>query len=139
MNVAVTLVRAHILVGVAGMLLFVLQGQYMGQTLLVPELPDGERLMYRSAHLYLMLACALNIVAGCYLPAVLGKLRLLASLLLLVAPLMLIYSFFAESTSPELQRPVTVFAMYFIFAATLSLLAAGVWERWRAKPEPNQN
>jgi len=121
----------HLSVGTLGLLLFIVQGQYMANILAVPELGDGARLMYRTGHIYLMLASALNVFAGCYLPHSRGKLQTGASLLLLLAPLMLIYSFFAESTSAELDRPATVFAMYFLFAAAVMLLQAKAIEVYR--------
>ena len=41
----------HLAIGAAGMLLFVLAGQYMARLAGVPELPDTERMLYRSNHI----------------------------------------------------------------------------------------
>lgn len=123
----------HLTLGTAGLLLFVLQGQYMIHVLAVPELADGPRLMYRTGHIYLLFASALNVCLGVYMPRSPGKLQLLASALLLVAPLMLVYSFIAESTSGELHRPATVYALYMVFAAAVSLLLARALDAFRAR------
>lgn len=118
----------HTGLGTLGLLLFVLQGQYMINVLGVPELEAGTRLMYRTGHIYLLLTSALNVCVGAYLPRSPGKLQQLASFLLLLAPLMLLYSFFAESTSTELDRPVAVYALYMVFAAAVSLVVAQLLE-----------
>ena len=118
----------HLAFGVLGLALFIAQGQYMAHILAVPELADGPRLMYRTGHIYLLLASALNVCLGVYMPRPSGKLQFLASVLVLVAPLMLVYSFATESTSTELHRPVTVYALYMVFAAVVSLLLARALE-----------
>lgn len=122
------LASVHLVVGTVGLVLFILQGQYMSHVLHVFELQDGPRLMYRTGHIYLLLTSALNVCLGVYLPRSPRKLQVLASVLLLVAPLMLIYSFFAESTSAQLHRPVTVYALYIVFAAAVALLLANLFE-----------
>lgn len=123
----------HLAFGILGLALFIVQGQYMAHILTVPELADGPRLMYRTGHIYLLLASALNVCLGVYMPRSPGKLQLLASVLLLVAPLMLVYSFVTESTSTELHRPATVYALYMVFAAAVSLLLARALEMFRAR------
>lgn len=128
----------HLIVGTTGLLLFVLQGQYMGRVLVVPELPELQRMLYRSGHIYLMLACAANICAGYYLPRAGngGLLRALCSLLLLAPPPMLLLSFFTESSGPTPDRPLASTALYMLFAAAALLASHAMWLRLTGRAPP---
>lgn len=127
----------HLLVGTAGLLLFVLQGQYMLRVLGVPDLPDAARMSYRSAHLYLMLSSAVNIATGVFLSSqrLNNYLQQLASALLLVSPALLIWSFLTESNIPSLERPVAATGLYLIFAAAVLLLLSEGYRQIRGRPE----
>lgn len=116
--------NVHLLIGTVGLILFVLQGQYMLRVLGVPDLPDAARMSYRSAHLYLMLASSANIAMGVFMsaPSRVNYLQRLASVLLLVSPALLIWSFLNESNIPTLERPVAAAGLYLIFGASVSLL-----------------
>ena len=111
----------HLSVGTLGLLLFVLQGQYMDRVLLVGDLPDLPRMHYRSAHIYLMLASALNICAACIVPRHGGTplLLRLASPLFLLAPALLLLSFFTESGSASIDRPLATLALYAAFGGAV--------------------
>jgi len=115
----------HLLIGGVGLAVFVLQGQYMARVLDVAHLADAARMMYRSAHIYFLLACVANVTAGyALLPAQrLNHLQRLVSLLLLVSPALLLWSFFNESTSPALDRPVARTGLYLLFGAGVLMLA----------------
>jgi len=130
-----TLKTAHLIIGTIGLLLFVLQGQYMANVLEVSELADGTRLMYRSSHLYLMLASAINIVVGCYMPTdlALGIFHRITSSLLLIAPVLLLVSFISESTAASFERPITVIALYLVFGAAVTLLNLEILRRWQER------
>lgn len=123
----------HLLVGAVGFIVFVLQGQYMGNVLLVVEMADGERMMYRTAHIYLMLACAVNIVRGYGMQAVpeSGALQTLVNLMFLVPVPMLLLSFFVESLDPSLDREITRFALFSLFGGGAWLLVIELYRRLR--------
>ncbi len=127
--------NCHLVVGGLGLLLFVLQGQYMARVLGVEHLLDAPRMMYRSAHIYFMLACAANVCVGyCLAPkAATTPVQRIAGVLLLIAPALLLYSFFAESTSVALERPVAQMALYLLFATAVLLLLHEVYRRLRAR------
>ena len=115
----------HLLVGAAGLVLFVLQGQYM-EMIAVGNMPDGPRMMHRSAHIYLMLASALNVFVGYYLPAA-GKQSVsswLFSILLATTPCLFVYGFMFESAGNTLNRPVISTALYILFLASAVLLVS---------------
>ncbi len=116
--------NCHLLIGGLGLVLFLLQGQYMARVLGVAELPDAARMMYRSAHIYLLLACLANVCAGYFMtPALtLTHLQRLISVLLLLSPGLMIWSFFTESTGGTLDRPVASTGLYSLFGAAVILL-----------------
>ena len=111
--------------GGAGLLLFLLTGQYMARIAGVADLPDTERILYRSSHIYLFLACCANVFAGYLMPVgrTANKLQWLCSLLLLLAPTLFAWSFFTEVSQDSLDRPVAKIALFSLFAAAVILLA----------------
>jgi hypothetical protein len=122
---------AHLVIGILGLVLFVLSGQYMARVIGVPELADTQRLLWRSSHIYFLLPCVTNVIAGCYLApgAALGKLRTLASALLLLSPFVLGYSFMVEPGTVALEREWVLPGLFAAFlAASLAALAEGL--RW---------
>jgi hypothetical protein len=111
----------HLIIGVLGLASFILTGQYMhwfhGH---LREMADGPRLLYRSAHIYLLWSSLLNLLLGCYLsPLRNGSFRgaqLIAGLAILLGPLLLTASFFIESNNPGLARPIARLAIYLALA-----------------------
>src|ERR1700742_5124740 len=93
--------RLHQAVGVMGLLVFVLTGQYLRRRYPnIDEMADGMRMLLRSRHLYIMLASALNLGLGLYFtsrPAGWRKaVQIIGSSLILIAPALLISAFFTE-------------------------------------------
>jgi hypothetical protein len=125
----------HLLVGALGLLLFILQGQYMALVIGVEHLPDAPRMMYRSAHIYFLLACVANISVGYYLaPAVsLNYLQRLVSVVLLLSPALLVWSFLSESTVSSLDRPIAKTTLYLLFGSGSLLLLHEVYRCMRAR------
>jgi hypothetical protein len=126
--------NAHLLVGALGLLLFILQGQYMARVLGVADLPDAARMMYRSAHIYLLLASVGNVIAGYFMTpmVVVNHLQRLIGIVLLLAPALFIWSFFTESTIATLDRPIAKAGLYLLFGAAALLLLDDVYRRIRA-------
>lgn len=106
--------KLHLLIGLAGVVAFVLTGQYMHWAHAHLEgMPDGPRLIFRSSHIYLLWASLLNLALGCYLPRSLTRAAHLAgSVAVLLGPALLCWSFFFEPYGPELERPVGRLAIY---------------------------
>jgi len=109
---------AHLVVGFAGVIAFVASGMYMAWVHAgLQGMPDGPRLFFRSAHIYLLSGALLNLLLGCYLArlkrGVLRHAQSLGSLLILAGPFMLCMSFFAEQHNPGLERPVGQLALFF--------------------------
>ena len=54
--------RFHFWLGITGTLLFILTGQYMDKVHNhLQKMADGPRMLYRSAHIYLLLAAVVNL------------------------------------------------------------------------------
>jgi hypothetical protein len=108
---------AHLGVGLLFLAVFVATGQYMdlGYDHL-RGMADGPRLLYRSAHIYLLFAALLNLLLGSYLQAHAGRraraLQFTGSAMLLVAPMLLTLSFFMESQDTSFVRPMMRIAAY---------------------------
>lgn len=120
--------RIHIAVGVVGLLAFAVTGQYMAIVLRgLAEMPDGPRLLYRSAHLYLMWSSLLNLAVGVYFaPAASQGARTaqtIASAMLLAGPALFVVGFFVESPANDFTRLYSSVANYLALAGALLHLA----------------
>jgi hypothetical protein len=115
---------AHLLVGIFGIVIFVLTGQYMAIFLRgMIDMPDGPRLLYRTSHLYLMWSSLVNLLVGVYSVASNIKaarfMQYVASALLLAGPPLIIAGFFLESPANNLDRPFCGWANYFALAGVI--------------------
>jgi len=98
--------RAHWLVGLVTLVLFVSAGVYMRYVILVPQMGDAPRMIFRSRFLFLLLAALANFAMSGVRPT--GVVQKAASALILAAPLPLIASFLFDAgrgvRPPRLQR-----------------------------------
>ena len=109
--------RLHLYVGLAGLAAFVLTGQYMDRWLQhLAGTPDLPRMLYRSAHIYLLLASSLNLVLGLYLtdgPARWRSwVRRLGSVPIAFAPVLFVVAFAREPLDADFSRPFARPAIY---------------------------
>ncbi len=121
--------RLHLLVGTIALLGFLLTGQYMDRVHAHLEgMPDGPRLLYRSAHIYLLFAALLNLLLGAYLRLATRRgVRLaqqIASVAILSLPVLFAAAFFREPALSELERPWARPAIYLSLAAVLTHVVA---------------
>jgi hypothetical protein len=88
--------KFHLIFGLVVVIVFILTGQYM-EYVHNRLLPDGARMLYRSRHIYILLAGLLNLVLGTYLvPLPRGwrrTLQLIGSILIILAPGLLLAGF----------------------------------------------
>lgn len=120
--------RVHIAVGVVGLLAFAVTGQYMAIVLRgLADMPDGPRMLYRSAHLYLMWSSLLNLVVGVYFVTAASQgartAQTIASAMLLAGPALFIAGFFIESPVNNFDRLYSGVANYLALAGALLHLA----------------
>ena len=119
----------HKITGILTVFIFLGTGAYMRFN--SPGLFESDpavRMMFRSTHIYILLAGLLNVGLGSYL--ILSQqnwrkvLQLIGSSLVLIAPLLLICAFFYEPTSRSLERPLTLPAMLLLLIGTVSHLVS---------------
>jgi hypothetical protein len=111
--------RAHWLVGLLALIIFPLSGLYMLKLAAVPTLGGVPRLIFRSRHLFLLLAAVANLALSSTVPS--GLARRLASFLILISPLLLIVAFFIDPERGVRSSPIFHFAMYGLFVAGVLL------------------
>jgi len=105
--------KLHFAVGFAGIAVFVVTGLYMRAGF--PDLyaqNEVLRYLYRSNHVYVLLASLINVALGVHLTAAVPGWRAtasaLGSLLALAAPVVLCFAFFFEAPVPAPERVLTL-------------------------------
>jgi len=114
--------RAHWLVGLLALVLFLSANAYMRYVILVPQIKDAPRMIFRSRFLFLLLAAVANFAMSGTQPS--SVIQKLASAAILVAPLPLIASFLLDAGRGVQSSPWTVWTMRSLFAAALLLAFA---------------
>ena len=124
--------RLHLIFGVLVVVAFLLTGQYMDfQEPRVRELTDeGTRMMFRSRHIYLLLAGLVNLGVGAYFTYHRTRwrraLQVAGSALIILAPLLMTAAFFYEPPLKGLQRTFTQPAVVALFAGVFLHLFSGL-------------
>jgi hypothetical protein len=118
----VTWSRAHWLVGLVTLVAFPLTGAYMLHMALVPDLDTVPRLIFRSRHLFLLLAAVANLALSNSHPVRLAQ--RVAAILIMVSPFLLFGAFFIDPRNGLKSSPVFHFSMYGLFAAGVLLAIA---------------
>lgn len=121
---------AHLIFGFLVVIVFLLTGQYMDvYHNHLDGMPDGTRMLYRTRHIFILLAGLLNLGIGVYFTyrrALWGRiLQMLGSSLIAVASLLFIAAFFYEPTLNNLYTPLSHWGTYTILAGTLFHLFSG--------------
>jgi hypothetical protein len=133
-----TLRNAHFIVGIVSLIVFLATGQYMhwwhGHLYGMENTP---RLLFRSAHIYLLWSGLLNTVLGLYFQSCeirwCRMLQQLGSIAILLSPPLLLAAFFLEPWLSELVRPYARPAIYIAFGGTLAHLVATIGDRVQLK------
>jgi hypothetical protein len=121
----------HIALGAFVLVAFLLTGQYMNHLdVRSGALGDGTRMMFRSRHIYILLAGLVNLAVGTYFVRRAGgwrrTLQLVGSTLVLVAPLLLLAAFFREPGAPGLRSNFTLPAIIVLAVGTLLHAFSGI-------------
>ena len=124
--------RLHLWIGMIGVVAFILTGQYMDRRLgHLAGMADLPRMLYRSAHIYLLLGSLLNLVLGLYLVDSSSGWRRwvgrVGSLLIVSAPFLFLAAFAREPLRNDFHRP---FAGPGIYGCALGALLLAI-SRWR--------
>lgn len=121
--------RLHLALGLLTLIAFVLTGQYMDRYHgHLHDMAPAPRLLFRSAHIYLLFSGLLNCAVGMVgLPPPETWRRVLVvigSLILLTTPALFLLAFFKEPWLEELARPYARPAIYGSAAGVLLHLLA---------------
>ncbi|GAC1395949.1 MAG: hypothetical protein NVSMB56_10350 [Pyrinomonadaceae bacterium] len=124
----------HLIFGILIVLVFLLTGLEMHfHHNHLRGMPDGLRMLYRTRHIFILLAGLLNLGIAAYFayrPQFWRRnLQLLGSSLVILAAVLYVAAFFYEPTLRDLYTPLSHWATYFILAGTLCHLLSGAWQR----------
>jgi len=120
--------RVHLVLGVVGVLAFLATGQYMDHRWAhLRGMADAPRLLFRSAHIYLLLSSLLNLVLGIYYrpgrSAVRRGFQGIGSVMVAIGPPLFVAAFLREPWLQDLERPFARWGIYAAFAGVLLHLA----------------
>lgn len=121
----------HLIFGFAVVIAFLLTGQYMDKYHNHLEgMGDGVRLLYRTRHIFILLAGLLNLGVGAYFTyrARLWQrvLQVLGSSLIVLASVLFVVAFFYEPGLRDLHTPLSHWGTYTILAGTIFHVFSGI-------------
>lgn len=91
------------------------------------------RMLFRSAHIYLLLASLINLALGLSPARSYTKLQILGSILILIAPALMLTAFFVEPGLESFERPFAGPGIYSLFAGMLLHLTAYLRDSFQSK------
>jgi len=114
----------HLVVGAVAVVAFLISGQIMGRhDPPVAAMEWGERLLYRSRHIYLLCAGLVNLAIGVHYGLPAGAFRrgaaIVASLLVLASAVLCFFAFFAEPMAGRMPGPVSSLGLFALFGGVL--------------------
>ena len=116
--------KLHLIFGILIFVVFLLTGQYMDRVHNHLEgMDDGTRLLYRSRHIYILMAAMVHLVLGVYLVPRNVRLahwmQVIGSSLLGIGTLLLFRAFMTEPLTGILVTPFTHWGMYLLLAGVI--------------------
>ena len=128
--------RFHFIFGLATFAAFLLTGQYMDKFhnhLDGTEI--GVRMLYRTRHIFILLASLLHLALGLYHETRAGqwqrRVQRAGSAALTGGTLLLVYAFFSEARTRDLDTPYSHWALYLILFGVV-LHAISGWRKHHA-------
>ena len=140
------MIRFHRWFGIALTIVFLATGQYMLRIAHVAGLDMGPRLLYRSRHIYILMAALLNLTLGAYASTSHAPharaLQRLASAVIVVGSVLLVVSFFYDPPHADLVPLDLVFSKWGIIAVAsgtvIHVIAAALGSRVAAVAQVNE-
>ena len=124
--------KAHLAIGIFMVLLFLATGAYMMFSF--PELYSGReevRMMFRASHIYLLFAALINLMAANVRTSGRkensGLALNLSSGLIIGSTVLFAVAFWVEPLVYAIHRPITFWAVVFMFIGVLVNTATGLW------------
>ena len=143
--------RLHFWVGVLGLLAFLGTGHYMDHVHHhLADMPDGRRMLFRSTHIYILLASVTNLGMSYCHPRLRGAtpiaaesnspaerfFRALVSGIVLSAPLLFLLGFMTEPFGESLTRGWSRLSAYLLFGTAVFIVLEALYSRvsrlWRS-------
>jgi hypothetical protein len=129
--------RLHLFLGILGILAFLATGQYMDRWHEhLRGYDDTTRMLYRSTHVYILLAAVSNAMTGLYLRPAQARwrrwLQLVGSLALLAGPPLFLAGFCTEPYLSGLARPYSRPAIYLALGGVVLHLIGAIPSRSKA-------
>ena len=123
--------KIHLIFGVFVVLAFLLTGQYMDKYYNhMVGVPDGPRLLFRTRHIFILLAGLLNLTIGAYFTYRIETwqraVQVLGSILIFVASFLFLIAFFYEPNLGNLRTPLSHWGTYSIAAGAVLHVLSGV-------------
>jgi hypothetical protein len=123
--------KVHLIFGACVVVGFLLTGQYMDKFYNhLTGMPDAPRLLYRTRHIFILLAGLLNLGIGAYFTyrtqAWQRTIQLLGSLLIFAASFLFLIAFFYEPNLNNLRTPLSHWGTYTIAIGALLHVVSGV-------------
>jgi hypothetical protein len=123
--------KIHLIFGVFVVVAFLLTGQYMDKLYNhMVGVPDAQRLLFRTRHIFILLAGLLNLGIGAYFTYRVEKWRrtvqLLGSLLIIAASFLFVIAFFYEPKLNDLHTPLSHWGTYTIAVGALLHVISGL-------------
>jgi hypothetical protein len=124
-----TLRTAHLVVGAITVGAFLVTGLVMyGHEPPLSALDPGDRLLFRSRHIYILCAGLVNLALGVRYALPSGSVRpgaaVMGSVLALVSSALLFFAFFAEPMAARGPGPLSAAGLYALFAGVVLHAAA---------------
>ena len=126
--------KTHLIFGALVIVAFLLTGQYMDKYYNhLVGMPDGPRLLYRTRHIFILMAGLLNLGIGAYFSYRTETwrrvLQLIGSLLIVAASTLFLIAFFYEPNLTDLRTPLSHWGTYIIVAGVLLHVISGSFIR----------
>ena len=134
--------KIHLIFGIFVVVAFLLTGQYMDKLYNhMVGVPDAQRLLFRTRHIFILLAGLLNLGIGAYFTYRVETWRrtiqLLGSLLIFVASFLFLIAFFYEPKLNDLHTPLSHWGTYTIAVGALLHVISGLRQNRIAQTEQN--
>ena len=125
--------KAHLIFGILTVVAFLLTGQYMDKFYNhLHGMADGPRLLYRTRHIFILLAGLLNLGIGAYFTYRTERwgrtMQLLGSLLIFTGSVLFLIAFFYEPNLGTLRTPLSHWGTYTIATGAVLHVVSGVRE-----------
>lgn len=112
--------KTHLYIGILIVIIFLLTGQFMHHK--YDHLKNMElmnRALFRAGHLYILLFGLVNASLGAYYQSskkkTIKKIQEFASVPIFIASFLVVYAFFTELPTQEIERPLTRLSLYMLF------------------------